>query len=123
MVDIDDRVVAEVGDGLDADVGEGREPLVGEACGRGYSVAALREGIAADRLAVLLLEEVYSEIASLSAREIAAACDLEVGEVLRCCRLLGLTPVAVDDPAFDQEALGAFQALHLARESGMSDRS
>jgi adenylate cyclase len=123
MVDIDDRVVAELVDGLDAGVGEGRERLLRELCGRGYSVGALREAIAADRLAVLLLEDVYSEIASLSAREIAAASDLEVGEVLRCCRLLGLTPVAVDDPAFDQEALGAFQALHLARESGMSERS
>src|SRR4051794_39469234 len=113
MEQLNDAAVAEMVAGLDAEAAAGRRRLIPELHDRGFTVAGLREAIANDRLAVLPLEEVYREAAALSARDVAAACDLEVEEVLRFCHLLGVTPVTVDEPAFDDQTVASFQALRL----------
>jgi adenylate cyclase len=123
MEQLGDAVVAGMVAGLDAEAAAGRERLIRELHDRGFTVGVLREAIANDRLAVLPLEQVYREAIALTARDVAAACDLEVEEVLRFCHLLGVTPVTVDEPAFDDEAVASFQAFRLARASGMSQAS
>jgi adenylate cyclase len=106
--------------GLDGPLRDGRAKLAGELLAQGYTVAELQEAIAADRLAVLPLERVLHEAATLSAVQVARASDLDAGEVLRLARLLGLPARAVDEPAFGEDMRDAFRGLRVGRDAGVS---
>jgi adenylate cyclase len=115
LADLEDLV-----EGLNGALRAGRERLLVELLERGYSAAALREAHDQDRLAVLLLEEALHESVTLTAREVASLCDLDLADVLRASRLLGLTVGDPDEPAFDEQSCDAMRMLHLASISGMS---
>jgi adenylate cyclase len=99
----------------------GRERLPIELLERGFSPTALRTAHVQDRLAVLLLDEALRESASLSARQLADACHINVDEVLRTSRLLGLTIDDADTPGFDESSCDAFRSLAAARAYGLSE--
>ena len=102
---------------------EGRRRLVAELLEHGFTPAQLREAHLQDRLAVLLLEEAIRESASLSARDVAQACGVELDEVMHVSHLLGLRVDDADEPGFDELSEGALQTLQIARSYGMSQGS
>jgi adenylate cyclase len=109
-------------DGLDGDARAGRKRLVAELLERGYAPATLRDAEAQDRLAILLLEEAFGESASLTARQVAKSCGLDVDDVLRTFRLLGVPVADADTPALDDLSCATLQTMQLARAYGISQR-
>src|SRR5690242_16216428 len=101
----------------------GRERLLRELVERGHSVQALREAHRLDRIPVLLLEDAMRERAYLSARDVAAACDVDVETVLRINRLLGMGRPDPDAPAFDESSFGALGTYRIARDSGLPEET
>jgi adenylate cyclase len=99
---------------------DGRAKLVAELLEHGYTTEQLQEAIAADRLAVLPLEGVLRETASLTAAEVADRTGIDAAEVLRSAHLLGLPAAGFDEPAFGTDICDALQALHGARAVGVS---
>src|SRR4051812_18962865 len=102
-------------EGLHGQLRVGRERLLLELLERGYLAASLREAHRQDRLAVLLLEEALHESVMLSARDVARLCGLDVDDVLRTSRLLGLTVDDADEVAFDELSCDALRMAHPAR--------
>jgi adenylate cyclase len=122
-VQVESRV-AELEDlleGLNGALRAGRERLLVELLERGYTAAALREAHRDDRLAVLLLEEALHESVSLSPRDLASRTGVDVDEVVRVGRLLGLTVGGADEAAFDELSCDALRMLQLAQSYGMSE--
>jgi adenylate cyclase len=120
---LDDRLgeLADLLDELDGPLRHGRARLLAELLERGYTVEALREAHRLDRLAVLLLEEALRESASMSARDVAAACDIDAAEVLRAAQTMG---IAVHDPdvaAFDPPCVATIEVMKAARAFGLPE--
>lgn len=125
VVPTDERaaLLAEVLEGIDGPLRDGRERLVNELLDRGYDVATLREAHRRNRLVVLLLDEAIHETAFLTARDVATACGVPVGDILGVSRLLGIDIADADTPAFDEYSCEAVQTLKLARSYGLSEAS
>lgn len=120
MTDADPVDVDALTTGLTGRLADGRRRLLRELVERGYSAEELREAVADDRLAVLLLEQVLRETASLTAEEVATACDVDVTEVLRVHRLLGLSSRAIDEPVFVEETCEAMRIVQAVQSYGLS---
>jgi adenylate cyclase len=110
-------------EGLDGPLRAGRRRLLAELLERGYSADDLRAAHRLDRLPVLLVEEALQETASLTARDVAARCALDVDTVLSASRLLGIHVAGPDTRAFDDATCAALQTLQFAREYGMSQEA
>jgi adenylate cyclase len=108
-------------DGLDGRLRAGRQRLLVELLARGYTPAELREAHGQDRLAVLLLQEALHESALLSARDLAALCEIDLDDVLHATRMLGLPADGPDQPAFDELMCESLRTLKLARSYGLSE--
>jgi adenylate cyclase len=118
-----EALLAEVLAGIDGPLRAGRERLVDELLEQGYDVQTLREAHRTDRLAVLLLDEALHESAFLTARDVANACGVPVGEVLELSHRLGIDVAGPDTPAFDEFSCEAVDMLKLARAYGLSERA
>jgi adenylate cyclase len=120
-VDANDAALEPLLDGLTGALRDGRRRLLVELRRRGYSIDSLENAIAEDRLAVLLLDEVLADGATLTAHDVAESYNLAASDILRASRLLGLRPASEDDPAFDESQRLAFGMLQLARSAGVSE--
>jgi adenylate cyclase len=119
--DGDDADIEPLLRGLTGRLREGRRRLILELLERGYPLDQVRQSVSQDRLAVVMLDAVLSERASLTARDVADACDLDVTDVLHAWRLLGFGSVGEDEPVFDDHLIVAFRILRSAREAGVSE--
>ena len=119
MPDRDDETEQLLTD-LDGPLRNGRAKLVAELFEQGYTAGELREAIAADRLAVLPLERVLREAATLSAVQVASDTGLDAGEVMRLTRLLGLPATGIDEAAFGEDMRDALRGLRVGRDAGLS---
>jgi adenylate cyclase len=102
---------------------EGRARLLAELTELGYSPAELDQAIAQDRLAVLLLQQVFRNLASFTASDVARESGAAEAEVLRMWRLLRRRSVAPDEQVFDSHACEAMRVVQSARNYGVSQQA
>jgi adenylate cyclase len=108
-------------DGLEGEDRAARERLLSRLVEEGYTLEELKDAVAEDRLALLLVERVLG--GRYTARQLEERTGLPASQMLRIRRLLGLPEASPDDPVFGEEEFRAAESTRLFLEVGLGEEA
>ncbi len=119
MGDADYAAAGLLEDVRDPEEREARIRLLDALRERGYELEELRRAHAEDRLAMLPLDRVFAGGCQYTPRDVVERTGLTLDFVTRNHRALGLTIMGPDDPVFDEDDMGRFEAAKQIFDTGL----